>query len=72
LNNYINDYIIPYLFDKIDLITGDMSDDFDPMSREFKNMTGGYYVLMDQKVDLILDLDSLNHALISNLALHMH
>jgi hypothetical protein len=71
LNNYINDYIIPYLFNKIDLITGDMSDTFDPMSREFKNMTGGYYVLMDQKMDLILDLDSLNHAILSNLALNM-
>jgi len=68
-NNYINDYVIPYLFDKIDLISGDMSDDFDTRSREFKNMTGGYYVLMEQKVELIIDLDSLNRNLLSNLAL---
>jgi len=71
LSNYINDYIIPYLFNKIDLITGDMADDFNPMSREFKNMTGGYYVLLDQKVDLMLALDSLNNNLLSNLALNM-
>lgn len=72
LNNYINDYVIPYLFNKIDLITGEMSAEFDPMSREFKNMTGGYYVLLDQKVDLILSIDSLNHHILSQLALYMH
>jgi hypothetical protein len=71
LSNYINDYVIPYLFNKIDLITGEMSADFDPMSREFKNMTGGYYVLLDQKVDLIIILDSLNQTLLSNLSFYL-
>jgi len=68
-NNYINDYVIPHLFDKIDLISGDMAEDFNPRGREFKNIAGGYYVLMDQKLELILSLDSLNQTLLSNLAL---
>lgn len=68
-NNYVNAYVMPYLFRNVDLISGDLSEDFQTDSREFKNLTAGYYSLASQKMEVLMEIDSVNNALLSILAL---
>ena len=67
-NDYITDYVIPLFFDNIDMLAGTFAEDFSTESREFKNITAGYYMLVQQKMDVLLELDSVNNALIPKVA----
>lgn len=64
-NAYINSYVMPFLFNSVDLITGELAADFRTDSKEFKNLTAGYYSLAEQKMDVLLEIDSANNALLS-------
>lgn len=68
-NDYINTYVMPFLFRNVDLISGELSEDFQTDSRDFKNLTAGYYSLARQKMEVLMEIDSVNNALISALAL---
>jgi hypothetical protein len=63
-NDYITDYVIPLFFNSVDMLTGTLAEDFRTESMEFKNITAGYYMLVLQKMDLLLEVDSVNNALI--------
>ena len=66
-NSYITDYVVPFVFKNLDIISGNVPEDFDPGSREFRNITSGYYVLANQKMELILELDTVNNTLKNNI-----
>lgn len=68
-NDYLNTYVLPFLFKSVDLLSGEFAEDFRTDSREFKNITAGYYLLADQRMDMLMEVDSVNNALISILAL---
>ncbi len=68
-NEYINTYVMPFLFKNLDLLSGEFAEDFRTDSREFKNMTTGYYILADQRMDMLMEVDSVNHALIPKIRL---
>ena len=70
-NDYINTYVMPFLFKNLDLLSGEFAEDFRTDSREFKNMTTGYYILAAQRMELLMEADSVNHALIPRVALAM-
>ena len=67
-NDYITTYVVPFVFENIDMITGEMPVHFRLDSREFRNVTSGYYVIASQKMELVLELDSVNNALKNALA----
>jgi len=69
--DYINNYILPYVTRSLDFITGDFVKEFSVDDIEFRNITGGYYVLSTQKMDLLHKLDSLNNDLKLELAARM-
>jgi len=64
-NAYINSYVMPFLFNSLDLISGELAADFRTDSKEFKNLTAGYYSLALQKMEALLEIDSANNALLS-------
>jgi hypothetical protein len=66
-NEYIVSYVMPSLFESVDLISGELAEDFRTDSREFKNLTAGYYSLANQKMEVLHEIDSVNHALIATL-----
>jgi hypothetical protein len=68
-NDFIHSYVMPFLFTTVDLISGELAADFRADSKEFKNLTAGYYSLSLQKMDVLLEIDSVNNALLSTLAL---
>jgi hypothetical protein len=68
-NEYINNYVMPFLFKNLDLLSGEFAEDFRTDSREFKNMTTGYYILADQRMEMLMEVDSVNHALIPKVRL---
>ena len=68
-NDYITDYVIPLFFNSVDMLAGTFAEDFRTESMEFKNITAGYYMLVLQKMDLLLEVDSVNNALIPIVAL---
>jgi len=59
-NNYISNYILPYVSRKLDFISGQFVKDFSVDDIEFRNITSGYYVLARQKTEFVHTLDSLN------------
>ncbi len=63
-NDYVNTYVMPFLFKSVDLITGELAEDFRTDSREFKNLIAGYYSLAGQKMELLREIDSVNNALL--------
>ena len=63
-NDYITNYVIPLFFNSVDMLAGTFAEDFRTDSREFKNITAGYYMLVEQKMDLLLEVDTVNNALI--------
>jgi hypothetical protein len=58
-NDYVNDYVIPHIFQYVDFISGEVDEGFEAGDREFRNITSGYYVLARQQIDLMESLDSL-------------
>jgi len=66
-NNYIDNFVMPYLFEQLDFLTGEVSDQFDPNGKDFRNVSIAYYTMVDAKVDLAGKLDSLNHQLLTSL-----
>jgi len=58
-NDYINNYVIPYVFKYVDFISGELNKGFDANDMEFRNITSGYYVLARQQIELMESLDSL-------------
>ena len=68
-NDFIVAYVMPFLFESVDLISGKLAEEFRPDGREFKNLTAGYYSLADQKMEVLMEIDSVNNALISALSL---
>jgi len=67
-NDYISNYILPYLNKKLDFISGQFVEDFTVNDIEFRNITAGYYILSSQKMELVHTLDSLNSDLKDSLA----
>ena len=67
-NDYISNYILPYLSKKLDFISGQFVEDFTVNDIEFRNITAGYYILSSQKMELVHTLDSLNSDLKDSLA----
>ena len=67
-NDYISNYILPYLSKKLDFISGQFVEDFSVDDLEFRNITSGYYILSDQKMELVHTLDSLNNDLKNSLS----
>lgn len=67
-NEYIVSYVMPSLFESVDLISGELAEDFRTDSREFKNLTAGYYSLADQKMEVLREIDSVNHVLLNTLS----
>jgi len=67
-NDYISNYILPYLNKKLDFISGQFVEDFTVNDIEFRNITSGYYVISRQKMELVHKLDSLNSDLKNSLA----
>jgi len=63
-NDYINDYVIPFFFESVDMLAGSFVEGFRTDSKDFKNITTGYYILVQQRMDLILEVDSVNNSLI--------
>lgn len=66
--DYVNNYILPYVTRSLDFITGDFVKEFTVDDTQFRNITGGYYVLSSQKMELVHTLDSLNNDLKKSLA----
>lgn len=66
-NNYLDNFVFPYIFKNMDFLTGEASEEFDPDSREFRNISVAYYVMVDAKVDLAETMDSLNLVLKNSL-----
>lgn len=62
-NDYISNYILPYVSRKLDFISGQFVKDFSVEDIEFRNITSGYYVLARQKTEFVHTLDSLNNDL---------
>ena len=71
LNDYITEYVLPYIFSNIDLVSGQALDGFDPGDTEFRNLTTGYYAIANQKMALVQSLDSMNHSLRETIALSL-
>jgi len=67
-NDYISNYILPYLSKKLDFISGQFVEDFTVNDIEFRNITSGYYIISRQKMELVHTLDSLNSDLKNSLA----
>ncbi len=67
-NDYISNYILPYVSKKLDFISGQFVEDFTVNDIEFRNITSGYYVISRQKMELVHTLDSLNSDLKNSLA----
>ena len=67
-NDYITNYILPYVSRKLDFISGQFVEDFSVDDIEFRNITSGYYTLIRQKTELVNTLDSLNTGLKEALA----
>jgi hypothetical protein len=67
-DQYIDNFIFPYIFDNLDFVSGVTADDFDPDSREFRNISAVYYTMVDARVSLANELDSLNLILIESLS----
>jgi hypothetical protein len=66
--DYINNYVLPYVTRSLDFITGDFVKEFSVDDTQFRNITGGYYVLASQKMELVHTMDSLNNDLKNALA----
>ena len=62
-NDYITNFILPYVTESLDFVTGNFVEGFSVDDMQFRNLTGGYYVLSSQKMELVRTLDSLNHNL---------
>ncbi len=71
-NNYINDYVLPFIFSNMDIISGEVTEEFNPGDREFRNLTSGYYVIANQNMEMLMSLDSVNHALKNSIFLTMN
>lgn len=71
-NDYITNYIIPYVSRKLDFISGQFVKDFSVDDIEFRNITSGYYVLARQKTEFVHMLDSLNNDLKNTLAARLY
>jgi len=67
-NDYISNYILPYVSKKLDFISGQFVEDFTVKDIEFRNITSGYYIISRQKMELVHTLDSLNSDLKNSLA----
>ena len=67
-NDYISNYILPYVSKKLDFISGQFVEDFTVNDIEFRNITSGYYIISRQKMELVHTLDSLNSDLKNSLA----
>lgn len=67
-NDYISAYILPYVTEHLDFIAGKFVENFSVDDIEFRNITGGYYTLSSQKMELVHTLDSLNIDLKNSLA----
>ena len=59
-NDYITSYVLPFVMQNMDMTAGRLAEDFDLNSIEFRNLTGGYYVVESQKMEMSRKLDSLN------------
>lgn len=59
-NDYISSYVLPFVMKNMDMTAGRTTENFDPNSIEFKNLTGGYYVVENQKMEMSLQLEVLN------------
>jgi hypothetical protein len=66
--DYINNYILPYVTKNLDFVSGAFVKEFSVDDIQFRNITGGYYVLSSQKMELVHTLDSLNNDLKNALA----
>jgi hypothetical protein len=66
-DHYIDNFIFPYLFENLDFVSGEVAEDFNPNSREFKNISAVYYMMVDARVSVANELDSLNLILIESL-----
>lgn len=64
-NNYVSDYVLPFIFKNLDLISIKLIGEFDPGDIEFRNLTTGYYAIISQKMNLIMSMDTLNLSLIN-------
>jgi hypothetical protein len=67
-NEYISNYILPYISKKLDFISEQFVEDFTVNDIEFRNITSGYYIISRQKMELVHTLDSLNSDLKNSLA----
>ncbi len=63
-NDFIRDYIMPFFFDNLDILANSFVEGFSTDNRNFKNLATGYYILAQQKMNLLLEVDSVNNALI--------
>jgi hypothetical protein len=70
-NDYITNYILPYVSKKLDFISGQFVDDFSVDDIEFRNIASGYFVLARQKSQFVSTLDSLNRDLRMVLSAHL-
>lgn len=59
-NEYISSYVLPFVMLNMDMTAGTFSDQFELGSVEFRNLTSGYYVIENQKMEMSMMLDSLN------------
>ena len=59
-NEYITSYVLPFVMQNMDMTAGSLSDQFDLGSIGFRNLTAGYYVLENQKMEMSTMLDSMN------------
>jgi hypothetical protein len=71
-NNYITDYVLPFVFKNLDILSAEIVEDFDLGSLEFRNLTTGYYALASQKMALIVTMDSLNHSLKESVSISLN
>jgi hypothetical protein len=62
-NHYLNTLFFPYIYEHMDFLTGEALN-FNPESKEFRNVSAVYYLMVDAKVDQMKELDSLNLLLI--------
>jgi len=53
-----------FFFDNLDILESSFVEGFSTDNRNFKNITTGYYILAQQKMNLLLEVDSVNNALI--------
>ncbi len=67
LNDYVNQYGIPFVFNNLDMLSGEFTTSKESYSRPFKNIVAGYSGLLQQILDRYKEMKTMNQELLTKL-----